>query len=46
MVDIQSATAEIRQGKKKKEETGRKNLISASAMQGSHNNAVQVLSSS
>jgi len=40
MVDIQSATAEIRPGKKediKKEETTDKNIMSASATQGGHN---------
>jgi len=40
MVDIQSATAEIRQGKKKEEERKKpqgKNIMSASAMQGGHN---------
>ena len=35
MVDIQSATAEIRRGKKKKHD---KNIMYSSAMQGSHNN--------
>jgi len=35
IVDIQSATAEIRRGKKK-EETG-KNIMSASVTQGGHN---------
>jgi len=44
MVDIQSPTAEIRQGKKKKKEEDRRNLpqdeniMSASATQGGHNN--------
>jgi len=43
MVYIQSATAEIRRGKKKKIEEDRrnhraKNIMSASAMQGGHNN--------
>jgi len=43
MVDIQSATAEIRRGKniegekKEEETTGRKYDISASAAQGGHN---------
>jgi len=43
MVDIQSATAEIRRGKKKRkideeeETTGQKNTMSASATQGGHN---------
>jgi len=37
MVDIQSATAEIRRGKKrKKEETGRKYVCPHPAMQGGH----------
>jgi len=39
MVDIKSATAEIRRGKKKKkieEETTWQNIMSASARQGSH----------
>jgi len=39
MVDIQSATAEIRRGKEKKErkiETTGKNIMSASASQGGH----------
>jgi len=42
MVDIQSATAEIRRGKKKKIERKNrlqdKNIMSASATQGGHNN--------
>jgi len=42
MVDIQSATAEIRRGKKKKERKKKKpqdeNIMSASATQGGHNN--------
>jgi len=41
MVDIQSATAEIRRGKprrrKKERKNENKNIVSASAMQGSHN---------
>jgi len=41
MADIQSATAEIRRGKKKedrkKEETTGQKMMSASAMQGDHN---------
>jgi len=37
MVDIQSVTAEIRQGKKRKKKKQQKNIISASATQGSHN---------
>jgi len=37
MVDIQSATAEIRRGKKKKKQD--KNIMSASATQGGHNKA-------
>jgi len=36
-VDIQCATAEIRRGKKKEEETRTKIIMSAFAMQGSHN---------
>jgi len=37
MIDIQSATAEIRQEKKKKERKKQdKNIMSASAMQGGH----------
>jgi len=45
MVDIQSATAEIRRGKKRKIEERRKkkpqgkNIMSASATQGGHNDA-------
>ena len=41
MVDMQSATAEIRRGRKeeeRKKETG-KNIMSASATQGGHKNA-------
>jgi len=40
MVDIQSATAEIRRGKKKekKNKLQDKNIMSASATQGGHNN--------
>jgi len=40
MVDIQSATAEIRRGKKnrRKKKPQDKNIMSASAMQGGHNN--------
>ena len=41
MVDIQSATAEIRRGKKKKKDRKKKpqdeNIMSASATQGDHN---------
>jgi len=40
MVDIHSATAEIRRGKNKEEERKKKpdkNIMSASAMQGGHN---------
>jgi len=41
MVDIQSATAEIRRGTKEEEERKKKpqdeNIMSASATQGSHN---------
>jgi len=49
MVDIQSATAEIRRGKKerrKKEEKKKKqdkNIMSASAMQGGHNEKPRML---
>jgi len=40
MVDIQSATTEIRREKKKEEEeTTGQNIMSASAMQGGHNEA-------
>jgi len=47
MVDIQSATAEIRRGKKKIERRRRKkpqgkNIMSASATQGSHNKCLEV----
>ena len=38
MVDIQSATAEIRRGKKKKNKLQDKNIMSASATQGGHKN--------
>jgi len=38
MVDIQSATAKIRQGKKKKKKPQDKNIMSASATQGGHKN--------
>jgi len=40
MVDIQSATAEIRLGKKdrRKKKKQDKNIMSTSAMQGGHNN--------
>jgi len=40
MVDIQSATAEIRRGKKERKKERKKqhkNIMSASAMQGGHN---------
>jgi len=37
MVDIHSATAEIRRGKKKEKETSGQNIMSASATQGGHN---------
>jgi len=42
MVDIQCATAEIRQGKKKEDrkKPQGKNIMSASATQGGHNNAI------
>jgi len=42
MVDIQSATAEIRQGKKgrRQKKPRGKNIMSACATQGSHNNIV------
>jgi len=36
MVDIQSLTAEIRRGKKKKEEATEQNIMSASATHGDH----------
>ena len=36
MVDIQSPTAEIRRGKKEREKSQGKNVMSASAMQGGH----------
>ena len=36
MVDIETATAEIRRGKEEVEETGQ-NIMSASATQGGHN---------
>jgi len=40
MVDIQSATAEIKQAKKKRKKKPQgKNIMSASAMQGGHNEA-------
>jgi len=40
MVEIQSATAEIRQGKKeRKKKPQGKNIMSASATQGGHNNS-------
>ena len=41
MVDIQSATTEIRRGKEKKERKNKqeKNTMSASAMQGGHTEA-------
>ena len=47
MVHIQSATAEIRRGKKKKIDRKKpqgKNIMSPSAMQGGHNNALQLVS--
>jgi len=37
MVDIQSATAEIRPGKKREKKKQDKNIMSASATQGGHN---------
>jgi len=37
MVDIQSATAEIRRGKKERRKKQDKNIMSASATQGGHN---------
>jgi len=37
MVDIQSATAEIRRGKKEERKKQDKNIMSASATQGGHN---------
>jgi len=45
MVDIHSVTAEIRQGKKKRRKKKKpqgKNIMSASAMQGGHNEAVKL----
>jgi len=36
MVEIHSATAEIRPGKKKKKKPQGKNIMSATAMQGGH----------
>jgi len=42
MIDIQSATAEIKQGKKKKEEETGQNIMSASAAQGGHNNHLHI----
>jgi len=49
MADIQSATAEIRRGKKKKEDrtsNRAKNIMSASAMQGGHKKSfIKMLSS-
>jgi len=46
-VDIQSATAEIRRGKRRrrrrKKKKRDKNIMSASAMQGGHNNTVRTL---
>jgi len=47
IVDIQSATAEIKRGKKKKERSRKKkpqdeNIMSASATQGSHNKCYDV----
>jgi len=46
-IDIQSATAEIKRGKKKKERSRKKkpqdeNIMSASATQGSHNKCYDV----
>jgi len=48
MVDIQSAMAEIRRGKqdrkkKKKKKPQRKNIMSASATQGGHNEPIKIL---
>jgi len=45
MVDIQSATAEIRRGikkdrKKERQKSQGKNIMSASAMQGGHNDTI------
>jgi len=42
MVDIQSATAEIRRGKKKKDAKQDKNIVSASDMQSGHNKSSAV----
>jgi len=45
MVDIQSATAEIRLGRKEEERKKQdKNIMSASATQGSHNDGSERLS--
>jgi len=45
VVDIQSATAEIRRGKTKKERSKKqdKNIMSASATQGGHNKYTQIM---
>jgi len=39
MVDIQSATAEIKRGKKRRKKKQDENMKSASATQGGHNNS-------
>jgi len=43
MVDIQSATAEIRQGKRRRKKKQDKNIMSASATEGGHKNYVNSL---
>jgi len=43
MVDIQSVTAEIRRGKKERKKKKDKNIMSASATQGGHNNSLYIL---
>ena len=42
MVDIRSAAAEIRRGKKERRKKQGKNIMSASAMQGGHNNTAYI----
>jgi len=44
MIDIQSATAEIRRGeKRRKKKKQDKNIMSASAMQGGHNKGSSIM---
>ena len=43
MADIQSATAEIRRGKKERKKKQDKNIVSASATQGGHNKAQEYI---